>query len=64
MSTSIDPWLTNAPRSFQCICGLPDFHLMTLTVMRKNLKKLKPRTVKDYLFTVKDFKNCLLIFFS
>ena len=42
----MDLILTNMSRSFQGTCpietGLPDFHLMTLTVMRKNLKKIKP----------------------
>ena len=37
------------PRSFQTACvietGLSDFHLMTLTVMRKSFKKLKPRVM-------------------
>ena len=40
----IDLILTNVPRSFQTTCvietGLSDFHLMTLTVMRKSFKKL------------------------
>ena len=37
----------NVPPSFQTTCvietGLSDFHLMTLTAMRKSFKKLKPR---------------------
>ena len=37
------------PRSFQGTCvvksGLSGFHLMTLTVMRKNFKKIKPRSI-------------------
>ena len=37
------------PRSFRSTCvietGLSDFHLMALTVMRKNFKKIKPRIV-------------------
>ena len=41
--TCIDLMLTNMPHSFQSTCvtetGLPDFHLMTLTVMRKNFRK-------------------------
>ena len=45
----IDLILTNVPRSFQTTCvietGLSDFHLMTLTVMRKSFKKLKPRVI-------------------
>ena len=40
----IDLILTNVPRSFQNTCvieaGLSDFHLMTLTVMRKSFKNL------------------------
>ena len=47
--TCIDLILTNMPRSFQSIrvieTGLSDFHLMTLTVLRKNFKKIKPRIV-------------------
>ena len=45
--TCIDLILTNVPRSFQSTCvietGLPDFHLMTLTVMKKSFKKFQPR---------------------
>ena len=45
----IDLILTNVPRSFQTTCvietGLSGFHLMTLTVMRKSFKKLKPRVI-------------------
>ena len=40
--TCIDLILTNAPQKFQSICvlktGLSDFHLMTVTVMRKIFK--------------------------
>ena len=40
----IDLILTNVPRSFQSTCvvetGLSDFHLMTLTVMRKSLRNI------------------------
>ena len=47
--TCIDLILTNAPQTFQSTCvletGLSDFHLMTVTVMRKIFKKLKPRTI-------------------
>ena len=47
--TCINLILTNMPRSFQSICvietGLSDFHLMTLTVMGKNFKKIKPRII-------------------
>ena len=42
----IDLILTNVPRGFQIIeTGLSDFHLMTLTVMRKSFKKLKARVI-------------------
>ena len=45
----IDLILTKVARSFQTSCvietGLSDFHLMTLTVMRKSFKKLKPRVI-------------------
>ena len=41
--------LTDAPQKFQNTCvletGLTGFHLMTVTVMRKIFKKLKPRTI-------------------
>ena len=47
--TCIDLILTNVPRSFQITCvietGLFDFHMMTLTVMRKGLKKFQPRII-------------------
>ena len=47
--TCIDLILTNAPQKFQSTCvletGLSDFHLMTVTVMGKIFKKLKPRTI-------------------
>ena len=41
--------LTNVPHSFQTTSvietGISDFHLMTLTVVRKSFKMLKPRVV-------------------
>ena len=41
--------LTKVSRSFQTTCvietGLSDFHLMTLTAMKKSFKKLKPRVI-------------------
>ena len=47
--TCIDLILTNVPRSFQSTCvietGLSDFHLMTLTVVRKSFKKIRPRII-------------------
>ena len=48
--TCIDLMLTNVPRSFQSTCvietGLSDFHLMTLTVLRKIFKKFQPKLIK------------------
>ena len=45
----IDLILTNVPQSFQTTCvieiGLSDFRLMTLIVMRKSFRKLKPRVI-------------------
>ena len=47
--TCIDLIVTNVPQKFQSTCvletGLADFHLMTVIVMRKIFKKLKPRTI-------------------
>ena len=47
--TCIDVILTNSLQKFQSTCvletGLSNFHLMTVTVMRKVSKKLKPRTI-------------------
>ena len=55
----IDVILTNVPRNFQSTClvetGLSDFHLITLTVMRKNFKKYQPKTV-NYM-SCKNFSN-------
>ena len=65
--TCIDLILTNMPRSFQSTCvietGLSDFHLMTLTVMRTNLKENKPRIInyKSYNnFLNEYYRKCLL----
>ena len=48
--TCIDLILTNVSRMFQSTCvfetGLSDFHLMTVTVMRKTFKKMRPRVNK------------------
>ena len=48
--------LTKTPYSLQSSCvietGLPDFHKMTVTVMKTTYKKLKLRTVK-----YRDYKN-------
>ena len=47
--TCIDLILTNMPRSFQGTfvikTGLPVFHLMTLAVIRKKFKRIKPRII-------------------
>ena len=47
--TCIGLILTNVPRSFQSTSvietGLSDFHLMTLTVMKKSFKKFQPRII-------------------
>ena len=64
--TCIDLILTNMPRSFQGTCviksGLSGFHLMTLTVMRKNFKKIKPRIInyRSYNnFSNEYYRKCL-----
>ena len=64
--TCIDLILTNMPGSFQGTCvietGMSDFHLMTLTVMRKNFKKIKPRIINYRLynnFSNEYYKKCL-----
>ena len=53
----IDFMLTNVPRMFQstCVIGLSDFHLMTVTVMRKKIKKVRPRIINYRSF--KHFSN-------
>ena len=57
--TCIDLILTNDPRTFQSTCvietGLSDFHLMTLTIMRKTFKKQRPRIINYRSF--KHFSN-------
>ena len=62
--TSIDLILTNIPRSFQSTCvietGLSDFHLMTLTVLRKNVRKIKPRIISQYFSNEYYRKLCLI----
>ena len=62
----LDLMLTNMPRNFQDTCvietGLSDFHLMTLTVMRKNFKKIKPRIInyRSYNnFSNEYYRKCL-----
>ena len=55
----IDLILTNVPRMFQSTCvietGLSDFHLMTVTVMRKTFKKIRPTVT--YYRSYRDFSN-------
>ena len=65
--TCIDLILFNTPRSFQSICvietGLSDFHLMTLTVMKKSFRKFHPRLInyRSYKnFSNEAFRECLL----
>ena len=57
--TCIDLILTNVPRMFQSTCvletGLSDFHLMTVTVMRKTFKKMRPRVINYRSY--RDFSN-------
>ena len=57
--TCIDLILTKVPRMFQSICvietGLSDFHLMTVTVMRKNFKKIRPGVINYRCY--RDFTN-------
>ena len=54
----IDLILPNVPRSFQSTCvvetGLSDFHLMTLTVMRKSFKNYQPKMIN-----YRSYKNFL-----
>ena len=59
--------LTNVLRSFQTTCvmktGLSDFHSMTLSVTRKNLKKLKPGVINYWSckrFSKEVFRESLL----
>ena len=57
--TCIDLILSNTPRSFQSTCvietGLSDFHLMTLTVMKKSFRKFHPRLINYRSY--KNFSN-------
>ena len=45
--TCIDLILANFPDSFQSSCAvetvLPDFHIMTVTVMKTSYRKIEPR---------------------
>ena len=65
--TCIDLILCNTCRSFQSTCvietGLSDFHLMTLTVMKKSFRKFHPRLInyRSYKnFSNEAFRECLL----
>ena len=65
--TCIDLILTNVPRSFQSIffleTGLSNFHLMTLSVVKKRFKKFQSRIIqyRSYKnFSNKYFRKCLL----
>ena len=65
--TCTDLILSSTPRSFQSTCvtetGLSDFHLMTLTVMKKSFRKFNPRLInyRSYKnFSNEDFRECLL----
>ena len=57
--TCIDLMITNVPRSFQSTCvvetGLSDFHMMTLTVMKKRFKKFQPKIINYRSYT--HFRN-------
>ena len=65
--TCIDLILSNTPRRFQRSCvietGLSDFHLMTLTVMKKSFRKFHARLInhRSYKnFSNEAFRKCLL----
>ena len=55
-ASCIDLILANSPYSLQNSCvietGISDFHMMTVTVMKTNYEKLKPR-----IFNYRDYKN-------
>ena len=56
------------PRSFQGTCvtetGLSDFHLTTLTVMRKKFKKIKPRIINCRSYNNFSNEYCRKCFFN
>ena len=59
--------LTNCPGSFQNSCvietGLPDFHMMIVTVMKTSYRKIEPRVInyRDYKsFSNEEFREWLL----
>ena len=55
----IDLILTKLPRMFQITCvletRLSDFHLMAVTIMRKNVKKMHPRVINCW--SCRDFSK-------
>ena len=55
----IDLVLTKLPRMFQITCvletRLSDFHLMAVTIMRKNVKKMRPRVINCW--SCRDFSK-------
>ena len=55
----IDLILTSVPRTFQSTCvleaGLPDFHLMKVTVTWKTFKKMRPSVINYRSY--RDFSN-------
>ena len=55
--TCIDLILTNAPfhSTYVVETGLPEFHLMTMTVMRKSFKKYQPSIISYRSY--KNFSN-------
>ena len=57
--TCIDLILTNVPRMFRSTCvidtGLPVFHLVTVTVMRKTFNKIRPKIINHRSY--RDFSN-------
>ena len=64
--TCIDLILSNTPRSLEGTCvtetELSDFHLMTLTVMKKSFRKFHPRLInyRSYNnFSNEAFRECL-----
>ena len=65
--TCIDPFLINAPRSFQSACvlgaGLPDCYLMNLTALKKGVKNFQSRIINSRSynnFSNENFKCSLL----
>ena len=66
-ATCIDLILSKTPRNYQSTCaietGLPNFHLMTLTVMKMSFRKFHPRLINNRCyknFSNEAFRECLL----